>query len=135
MSEPSTDPPDATLLFSPVRREPSSDPPVPADTSISADDDSDNNTTLPHFRRQNASCYVSVPEPSGFQKTKYQSVTQRDIESDEEFGQEGAERIVGEREVGQHLYFYVLYEDGIVYRVSGHLRLPSYRVRCLEESG
>lgn len=117
MSEPPTDPPDARMLFSPLRREPSSDAPIPADTSISADDDSDNLTTLPH--PPIASCYVSVPEPSGFQRAKYQPVAQRKIESDEEFGQEGAERIVGEWEAGKSVYFYVRYADGVVYRVSG----------------
>ncbi|PIL31731.1 hypothetical protein GSI_06435 [Ganoderma sinense ZZ0214-1] len=116
MPEPSADPPDARMLFSPLRREPSSDAPVPADTSVSADD-SDNMPTLSQPHPLTASCYVSVPEPSGFQKAEYQPVAQRDIESDEEFGQENAERIVGEWEVGKNLFFYVRYADGVVYRV------------------
>lgn len=118
MSEPSSDPSDAKMLFSPVRREPSSDAPLPADTSVSTDEASDRATTLPQLHRQTTSCYVSVPGLSDSQKAEYQPVAQRDLESDEEFGQEGAERVIGEWEVGRNKYFYVQHADGIIYKVS-----------------
>ena len=121
MSEPSSDPLGAAALFSPVRsaaREPSSDAPVPAESSMSAED-SDASVPLKRMQGSDTAFSVVVPSLSSSQKAGYQPVAERDIQSDEEFGQEGAERIVGEAELGPNLYFYVRYNNGVIYSVSG----------------
>ena len=82
-------------------------------------EDSDASVPLKRMQGSDMAFSLIVPSLSSSQKAGYQPVAERDIQSDEEFGQEGAERIVGEAELGPNLYFYVRYNNGVIYSVSG----------------
>lgn len=119
MAEPSSDPPDARALFSPVRdayREASSDAPGPADTPVSSSDGATARARTNPPRQRVA--FVELPTLSSNQKTKYRSVAEDTLNSDEEFAHDGIERILGEEEDGPLISYYVRYNDGIVHKVS-----------------
>ncbi len=117
MSEPTSDASDARRLFSPLRpadREPSTDAPAPGDTSMSSLDGSvkskaSHTTTI--------FVGVHVPTLSRSQMARYRSVAEDELESDAEFSQDGLERIVAEFRNGAESFYYVRYDDGVVYQV------------------
>ncbi|KAI0720008.1 SNF2 family N-terminal domain-containing protein [Cerioporus squamosus] len=118
MPEPSSDPPDARTLFSPVRdayREASSDAPGPADTPVSTSDE----IRTGHMPPRQKVAFVELPTLSRIQRTKYRSVAEDALNSDEEFAHAGVERILGEVEHGSRVSYYVRYNDGIVHKIPG----------------
>ncbi|KAI0361386.1 hypothetical protein OH77DRAFT_1417635 [Trametes cingulata] len=119
MSEPLPDPSDARLLFSPERlvdREPSTDAPAPADSSLSTVDNSDSQELLVLVPKTTSVC-VEVPTLASNQKRLYRSVAEDVLGSDEEFSHDGIQRIVGESQEGKRSLYYVRYEDGTVHKV------------------
>ncbi|KAI0652071.1 SNF2 family N-terminal domain-containing protein [Trametes meyenii] len=61
--------------------------------------------------------YVEVPALSQDQKKLYKPVAEDELESEIEFSDEGLDRVVGDVYEGQERWFFVKYEDGIVYKV------------------
>ena len=127
MSEPTSDPPDANMLFSPVRQrdsDRSSDAPAPGDTSWSADDSS---PRAARVAPTNVLAHVEVPRLSNSQIAKYKSIADEELHSDEEYPQENVDRVVGDVQDGSNAFLYVRYKDGIIYKVSSMFRRPYLR--------
>ncbi|KAI0375223.1 hypothetical protein BV20DRAFT_1110377 [Pilatotrama ljubarskyi] len=119
MSEPLSDHSDVRLLFSPEPlkdREPSTDAPAPADSSLSTADGSHSPELINTLPNAGFVC-VEVPALPSEHKGVYRSVAEDTLESDAEFSHDGIERIVGEAKEGRRSFFYVRYEDGTVYKV------------------
>ena len=117
MTELASDPPDVRALFSPVRnalREASSDAPGPADTPTPTNDGNEAGPIL----RKRTMAYVELPTLASVQKTKYRSVAEDTLHSDEEFAHQGVDRVLGEVQEGPTVNYYVRYHDGIVHKVN-----------------
>lgn len=113
MSEPISD---ARLLFSPPpEREPSTDAPLPAETSMSADEAL---MSSPQALPDSATLrpFVEIPAFSPSQLAQYGPVSDIEFSSDLEY--EGAHHIVGEGRDGKKPHFYVRYTDGLIRQVS-----------------
>lgn len=123
MSEPTSDASDAMHLFSPARmvdREPSTDAPAPGDTSMSSLDGSvksKGSHTTPIFAG------VHVPTLSRAQKARYRPVAEDELESDAEFSHDGLERIVADFQDGAESFYYVRYDDGVIYKVRAFMHV------------
>ena len=118
MSEPSSDPLDARMLFSPPNPsdgEPLTDPSNPADTPMSTDESPTTQQASTHAVFSHIELHALHPS----QKVKYRSLADEDFHSDVEY--EGADRIMGMAREGNMAYFYVRYSDGVIYKVSYHL--------------
>lgn len=110
-------PDDARLLFSPIRRkgrDPSTDAPAPADTSMSADD----SYSPARPADTVGTVYVQVPHLPPAQKSKYRSIAEDLLAPGEEYPHENVERVVGQVEERHGTFLYVLYTDGIIHKVS-----------------
>ncbi|KAI0639630.1 hypothetical protein C8Q77DRAFT_1082196 [Trametes polyzona] len=120
MSELPSDASDARNLFSPglsLDREPSTDAPVPADTSISSVDGSRHSDKPSGSRTRLVFSGVEVPTLANAQKEVYRFVADEELESDFEFSHDGLERILDESREGDRLFFYVRYNSGDVYKI------------------
>ncbi|OSD03298.1 hypothetical protein PYCCODRAFT_1434714 [Trametes coccinea BRFM310] len=125
MSEPASDPADAGRLLSPVSlpvadmdREPSTDAPAPADTSLSATDGSAAGSAGQSvWPPKQLASYIEVPSLATSKKTLYRSVAEDNIESDAEVDHEELDQIVGVSKSRGRKFFYVRYADGTIYKV------------------
>ncbi|EIW64252.1 uncharacterized protein TRAVEDRAFT_158327 [Trametes versicolor FP-101664 SS1] len=60
---------------------------------------------------------VHVPTLSRAQKARYRPVAEDELESDAEFSHDGLERIVAGFRDGAESFYYVRYDDGVIYKV------------------
>ncbi|KAI9057725.1 hypothetical protein FKP32DRAFT_1597935 [Trametes sanguinea] len=125
MAEPTSEPADAALLFSPVSlpvpdsidREPSTDAPAPADTPLSMTDDSGEHVGQSLRPPKQFAFHIDVPPLPASKKTLYRSVAEDSIDPDDEVAHEELVEIVGETKDQGRKFFYVRYLDGMIYKV------------------